>query len=61
MTANNDLNCYGANIDRERQVNAFVLGIKLDATINPQLLPIKAAITMNTTCRDNIGKEVITF
>ena len=61
MTANNDLNRYGANIDGEGQVNAFLLGIKLDATINPQLLPIKAAILMNTTCKDNIGKAVITF
>ena len=38
-----------------------MLGIKSDATINPQLLPIKAEILMNTTCKDNIGKAVITF
>ena len=55
MTANNDLNRYGANIDGEGQVNAFMLGIKSDATISPQLLPIKAVILMNTTCKDNIG------
>ena len=41
ITANNDLNCYQANIDGTGQVNALMFGIKADANINSQLLLIK--------------------
>ena len=58
VTANNNLNRYGTNIDGKGQLNAFLLDIKANATVNPHF---KAAILMNPACKGNIGRAVIKF
>jgi asparagine N-glycosylation enzyme membrane subunit Stt3 len=49
--ANNELDCYGGNVDGESRVNAFLKGILTDPRTNPHLLPIKAIILNGETTK----------
>ena len=61
ITANNSLDRYKAKVDGEIQVNTLFSGITASAILNPQLLPIKTSIMLDTTERHSISVAVVLF
>jgi hypothetical protein len=59
--ANNELNRYGANVEPESQVLAFLKGIRADGRVNPHLLSIKTTIISNDVLRNNLERAITTF
>jgi hypothetical protein len=61
IKANNELDCYGANVDRELQVNAFLKGIQSNARLNPQILAVKTIVLNGDTTKNNLRNAIIAF
>jgi hypothetical protein len=59
--ANNELNRYGANVEPESQVLAFLKGIRVDGRVNPHLLSIKTTIISNDVLKNNLEKAITAF
>ena len=61
LRANNQLDCYDANIDPTSQVTAFLKGIKADQRNNPGLMSVKTIVATHPTASNNIWKAVELF